>query len=213
MSSGRVAVLCPSRGRSQELRELRLSVRETSDADVLAYVDEDQAQLYNGQEPAGQRIVGPRIGPVAAANVLVDKHPNYDLYGLVTDDARLTVPAWDEWALEAASKFPNRICVISPFHNQGNHVDMPFVTAEWIRAVGWFACPDCYHYCWPIITGLIGEMSAIVHAPSHGFAIHHPHKIEMVSESVRNADAQAFFEFVSTRLPAVVERVRSAMTI
>jgi hypothetical protein len=123
----------------------------------------------------------------------------------------LTCSGWDGWALDASDQFPNRICVISPYHNQGNHVDMPFVTREWIAATGWFACPDFHHHAWPIITGLIGEMTAIVHAPRQSFAVHHPAKVEMVSEQTLHKDQQAFFTFVALKLPAVVDRVREAM--
>jgi len=207
----RIAVLCPSRSRHDDLRRLGWSVRKTSGAELLAYIDEDQRELYPPTDYI-RTFYGPRIGPVASANELVRRAPDFDVYGLVTDDATLTIEHWDQWVSEAVNQFPNRVCVISPAHNQGGHVDMPFVSREWINAVGWFACPDCYHYCWPIITGLIGEMSAIVHAPEQSFAVHHPHKVEMVSESLRNREAQAFFEFVSLKLPAVVDRVRQAMS-
>lgn len=218
MSNGRVAVLCPTRDRPEDLEELIQSVLlTTTRADVLVYVDDDQQALYpNVIGPDAPKnllyLIGPRVGPVASANALVKQYDDYSIYGLVTDDATLTTPHWDEWALAATDKFPNRICVISPFHNQGNHVDMPFVTREWIAAAGWFACPDCQHYCWPIITGLIGEMTAIVHAPRHSFGIYHAPKVEMVSEGRLAADHAAFFQFVALKLPPVVDRIREAMS-
>jgi hypothetical protein len=215
--NGRVAVLCPSRDRPEELEALVQSVLTTSNADILVYIDQDQQDLYpnvfSAEAPKQVRyLCAPRVGPVGSANALVKQFGDYDLYGLITDDSVLTTPHWDEWALAATEQFPNRICVISPFHNQGNHVDMPFVTRGWIDAVGWFACPDCHHYCWPIITGLIGEMTAIVHTPRHSFGIYHPPKVELVSEAALSHDKAAFFDFVALKLPPLVDKVREAMS-
>ncbi len=217
MKGGRIAVLCPTRDRPADLDRLIKSVLLTSEAaDVLVYVDDDQVEAYPKlfAPECDKRVLyltGPRVGPAASANALVRQFTEYDIYGLITDDAIVTTPHWDEWALDATDVFPNRICVISPFHNQGNHVDMPFVTRSWVDVTGWYACPDLYHYCWPILTGLIGEMSAIVHAPRHAFGIFHPPKTEMVSETTLLNDKAAFFDFVALKLPVTVEKVREAM--
>lgn len=217
----KVGVLCPTRDRPKEFDRLCQSVIATStQADVLAYIDDDQPELYQPTEwskmhPYGtgrvRQHVGPRIGPAPAANALVKAFPGYDAYGMVTDDAIMTVPGWDQWLLDVIASFPNRICVVSPYHNQGNHVDMPFVSKEWIAVTGWFACPEMKHYCWPIVTGLIAEMTGICHAGHHDFAVFHKPKVEMVSLNRREQDAQAFFEYVSLGLPAVVQNIRRAM--
>jgi hypothetical protein len=188
------------------------SVIDSSQAHVLIYMDEDDPT----NPPPGAwntlRVkvhIGPRLGPVAAANSLLRRFPGHDVYGLLTDDSVVTTPGWDTWLLEVVKQFPNRVCVVSPHHNMGNHVDMPFVTKEWIKAVGWYACPDTRHYCWPTITGLIGEMTAICHAPEQRFHVEHE---DHTQDRVKQIDdAQPFYEFVSLKLPAVVERVRQAM--
>jgi hypothetical protein len=213
----RIAVLCPTRDRLPGFRRAATSVINSSTlVDFIGYIDGDQHYTYFGPGPEkswNDRVlftVGDRIGPVAAANELARTHPGYDVYGLLTDDCTVTTPRWDEWVLEAVKQFPNRICVISPHHNMGNHVDMPFVTKEWIKAVGWYACPDCYHYSWPTITGLIGEMTAICHAPAHKFHVEHADHVQ--DHTAQTRDAQPFYEFVSLKLPAVVERLRQAMS-
>ena len=118
----KIAVLIPSRDRPKELAEAVESVKVTApSADVIAYVDDDQKDLYGAVEMPGlsAMICGPRVGPVSAANSLVESRPGYDVYGLITDDARTVCPGWDRWVLEVLEALPNRIGVISPHHNQG----------------------------------------------------------------------------------------------
>lgn len=211
--NGKVLVVIPSRDRPVHAYSAMVSANSPQ-SDVKIYVDDDQRDLYKDLiechgEDRGWCVVGPRVGPVAAANQVIEQNPEYSAYGLITDDSRITTKDWATWLLEAFSQCPNQVGVVSPYHNHGNHVDMPFVSQAWLKAVGWFACPDCYHYCWPTITGLIGEMSAIVHAPMQKFAIEHADHAQDHAKQVR--DAQPFYEFVSLKLPPVVERVRSAM--
>ena len=208
-----VAVLIPSRDRPDLLDRAIQSVLETSkDGHALVYIDSDQKHLYKSLKTDFRVWIheGPRIGPVAAANQLRKDFPEFDVYGFMPDDAQIVTPDWDKWILESVAKCPNRIAVISPYHNFGNHVDMPFVTREWIIQTGWYACPDFYHWCWPILTGLIGEMSAIVHAPKARFAIEHDDG-PIGNAEHRAADAEKFFEYVSLKLPATVEKIRTAM--
>lgn len=211
--NGRCAVLIPSRNRPDHLRVAIQSVLETSrHADVLCYIDKDQEVLYRGLLEGERLIVhrGPRIGPAPAANALVNAYPHYSAYGLITDDTTIVTKRWDEWLFACLASFPNRLVVVSPRHNLGEHVDMPFVSREWIDLVGWYACPGMLHYSWPILTGLIGEMTAIVHAPDHAFALHHE-GLAHTNTEVRDRDARVFFDYVALRLPAYVEKIRKAM--
>lgn len=202
----KIAVLCPTRDRPDKFRRLCDSVYATSKSAIVhGYVDLDQVEHY-GESP--YVWYGPRVGPVAALNYLVEKNPGYDAYGILTDDCVVKTPGWDAYVGEVLSHSP--FFVVSPHHNFGNHVDMPFVSRKWIETVGWYACPEVYHYCWPIITGLIGEMTAICHCPQQKFGIEHDLHEENKAAQVR--DSQPFFEFVSLRLPAVVEKLRGAMS-
>ena len=211
--TNRIAVLIPSRSRPQYLERAIASVLDTSTrADVLVYLDDDQIGLYDNIVASERVIVvyGPRVGPVKSANQLVTDHPDYSAYGLITDDTTMITPGWDLWLLDVLSAFPGRLVVVSPRHNLGEHVDMPFVSREWIDLVGWYACPDMIHYSWPILTGLIGEMTAIVHAPENGFSIEHL-GLEHTNTEVRDRDARVFFDYVALKLPAFVEKIRQEM--
>jgi len=211
----KIAVLIPSRDRYAQLVVAATSVLNTSAADVLVYVDEDQYRQYQfvlrSLDPKRVKVLyGDRIGPVASANALVKSFPGYDVYGLITDDSAITTPGWDQWTLEAIARFPGRIAVVSPHHPHGYHVDMPFVSKEWIELVGWYACPLMKHYAWPIVTGLIGEMTGIVHAPESAFHIEHDYDPK-ANQDVRMWDYVAFFSFVSRDLPIVVAALRKDM--
>ena len=211
-----VAVMIPSRDRPEQLIDACRSVLETSRATVAVYVDEDQADFYAGPMSSlggSDRIRfmgGKRIGPVAAANLLMRANPGFDVYGLITDDARITTPKWDEWSEAAIEQAPNRILVIDPRHDLGEHVDMPFVSKEWIEVTGWYACPDFYHFCWPILTGLIGEMTAIIHAGSKDFGLHHL-GLSHSNLRAREDDEKRFFNWAALKLPEVVDKLRRAM--
>ena len=218
IQSGRLAVLCPSRNRPAGFVNLAGSiVKTTNRADLVGYVDEDQSELYEAEvarvKPEWRSRmsvhVGPRVGPVASANALTKAFPGYDAYGLIPDDAVLTADQWAEWCLDVVAFFPNRVGVISPSHNQGPHVDMPFVTKEWIKATGWFALPLAYHYAWPLVNALIGEMTAILHAPKDRF--HVDHDLAMSANQVWiTSDAEMFLPFVARELMPIVDRVRDA---
>lgn len=218
-SSGRIAVLCPTRNRPAQFVNLAKSIMKTTNrADLVGYVDDDQAELYQATcdrtrtELRSRMSVhhGPRIGPVAACNVLVKEFPGYDAYGLIPDDAVVTTAEWAEWCLDVVAFLPNRVGVISPAHNQGPHVDMPFVTKGWIKATGWFAVPIAYHFVWPLVTALIGEMTAIVHAPKDRFNV--DHDLAMSANQVwRTTDTEAFLPFVARELMPIVDRVRDAI--
>jgi hypothetical protein len=135
---------------------------------------------------------------------------DYELYGLIPDHATITTPGWDEWCLSALDQFPNRVAVISPSHTLGPHVDMPFVSNAWIKATGWFAFPDMYHYAWPVLNGLIGEMSGILHAPETAFQVDHEGDLP-ANQDKRAHDVEMFMMACSKMLPNIVARVRTAM--
>jgi hypothetical protein len=177
---------------------------------VLIYVDDDQLGLYGFMSTDRVKVFhGPRRGPVYSANKLVEWNRQYAAYGLITDDSVVVTPKWDEWTLAAMNQFDG-IAVVDPHHNHGTHVDMPFVSRKWVDLVGWFACPMVYHYAWPIATGLIGEMTAIVHAPEESFHIEHDYDPD-ANTDLRDNDYKSFFAYVSAFLMPDVSRIRNKM--
>lgn len=196
------------------LQRLLDSVRQTSNANFVAYIDDDQRDLYSSVNCT--KIVGPRRGCVGSANQIAKTFPSHKAYGLITDDSTVGPEGWDEWVVDSMSSAPNGVGVASPAHSRGGHVDMPFVSQRWIEATGWFAYPEAFHYVWPTITGMLGEMTWIEHATPEQFMVTHDLLPNGLADAVNDKDEKAFFQFCAVKIDDnsllnVLARLRKAM--
>lgn len=206
----RVLVIVPSRDRPKELATLIHTIRNTSaSADVAAYIDEDQRTLYSYLLEKGiPRVlveVGPRIGPVAAANHLAAKHlQNYVAFGFVPDDARFTTRSWDDHVMLSVRGGPR---AVAPSHATTD-VDMPFVSREWIERLGWFAWPGLYHWGWPSVVAALGDALGVIRR-SHPQEFFIDHPAENSSNRERYpADIIALYDFFASHFKASLDRLR-----
>jgi len=215
----RTAVLIPSRNRPGQLEEAIQSVRDTAEtADVLVYADDDQRELYAGVESdekqrADGRVVwhyGPRVDTVASLNALVDWHPEYAAYGVMTDNSQMVDKGWDGFLQETLDLFPGRLGVVSPYHNCGLHVDQPYVSREWVELVGWYACPDFKHYAWPLVAGVIGGQTGIYYSHKGEFSINHDY-VGGYWESVYSADCRALYSCLASTVIHKTDVIQRAM--
>lgn len=207
-----IAVLCPTRDRPSHLAKLVNSVMKTStNARVYAYIDEDQKDLYaptiKSMDPASRLTVfhGNRVGPAASANGLL-KHVDAEIYGLITDDSVVLTSGWDRWLEAAIDSFPGRIGVASPAHNHGPHVDMPFVSREWINRLGWFAQPGVRQYCWPSLLYVLAleiGPNRVRRASPKEFFIQHD-ELSTNANGIKD-DAIEFYAFLISRLHRCVD--------
>lgn len=214
---GRIAVLIPSRDRPAKLAQAIQSVRETSRAaDVLVYADDDQRDLYRDIEDAelaktdGRVIMhyGSQVGPVASANALVEANPGYAVYGLITDGMQIATVGWDRWLMARVAN--GRVSVASPAHSIGPHDDMPFVSAEWVRRLGWFAYPGCYHTGWPTITAVVAEAAGVLtRAGRHEFFVRHEMSPSSNKDWLRE-DARQLYAFFQHRFSTALAFVGGA---
>jgi glycosyltransferase involved in cell wall biosynthesis len=168
----KILVLCPTRGRPDTLATFIKSVRDTStEADICLYIDDDDWFPYEDLDAIVMR--GPRIGPAPAMNKMIEAHPGYEVYGAATDDCRFTTPGWDKWVLGVSQKFPMKIGMIAPHSMGSGRMDFPWATAEWIKALGWFTYPPCYHYYWDVVVEELAKSTHIVYASDEEFNIEH----------------------------------------
>ena len=175
-----VAVLCPTRDRPDGLYRLANSVSTTSDsATVIACGDEDTRHLYDETRTDIRWHFVDRMVPAKKANYLVKTEREFEVYGVIPDDAFILSPNWDVWVLDTIRKMPGRIGVVSAMHN-GEAVNFPFVSREWIDALGWLACPRMENYCWDTVLQILGESTELVYADQR-FMVQHDNP---VSESI-----------------------------
>lgn len=207
-----IAVVCPSRDRPEELKGLIKSVMDTStDAVVMSYIDHDQARLYEEVEESDRNgmVVGPRIGPVAAFNALA-KESGADVVCAATDDSRFLTPGWDRWVQKTVDGFPNRVGAISPYLTGIDYVSFPCVTKGWMDAVGWFAYPRAFHFCWDTVVEMIAEPTGLVYAKEHEFAMSHPNHTSSNIKAYFERDARGFLYWAIGERRQAIRRVLDA---
>lgn len=174
--NGKVLIMCASRGRPHRLAKMVHSVEQTSiNADIVVYVDDDQAKDYEDVPGDFKMIVGPRMGQCRSLNHIWRKCPGYEVYGAATDDCLFDTPRWDEWVLEAKKSFRGGIGLIAPYSDSAvPRMDFPWATAEWVDVMGSFCLLDTHHSYWDVALQLVGEgADAIKFAGPRDFKMWH----------------------------------------
>lgn len=188
-----VLVICPTRNRPELLEKTYQSMVRTSTIATLAiYIDDDQVEQYAAFRDRPRLIMesGPRVGPAPAVNKIVERHPGFGVYGLITDDSEIETPAWDEYVVAEISRMPGHIGVVSAMHPFGDWVNFAYVSNRWISALGWFACPGMVHFCWDTLIELLGEATTLVRSSRSQFFINHQGMTS--GHEAFAADAQVF---------------------
>ena len=210
----RTLVLCPTRDNPEGCNRSFLSMLDTSEnSDMVACVDDDQGDLYRGlaNHPRMKVHIGPRTDIVGSVNAAVSAFPDYDVYGLMVDDARFETPGWDKWLENEINSWPNRVGVVSASHNWARHVNFGYATKEWIEVLGWYACPSTQHYCWDTVLEMLGEASRISYAPKDKFHIHHDLVQKDETVKIMMMDAVQFLGWCVNERHDLVVKLREAM--
>lgn len=215
-AQGRILIVVPSRDRPKKLAHLVHSILDTSEhADVVAYVDEDQRELYGwlerlpGEISARVRVFfGPRVGPVAATNRMVSEAlETHEVFAFLTDDCSITTHGWDRGVL---AMLTNRIGIVAPAHATED-LDLPFVSRGWVRALGYFAWPGLYHWGWPSVTAALAAATRTVTRSAPGdFYIDHPAHESMNRERYPS-DIIALYDFFACHFDAALEDLRRSL--
>lgn len=209
-----IGVVCPSRDRPQYLFKLAESmVRTSARARLYAYVDDDQRELYEAiQFPDRVTVhVGPKIGPTASVNALVETFRGPRIYGVAPDDTTFQTPGWDEWTLAEFERFPGRLGVVSPAHPYGAFVNFPYVSREWIDLVGWMAEPTPFHFVWDTILEMLGDATRISYAPKDKFYMANEAKEAINYRTHFQTDCEKFLWWCVIERRALVTRIRAAI--
>lgn len=202
--SERICIVVPSR-RPASLRAMVESVHRTANGSVkvVAYIDEDMRD--QADIPGCQVTVGPRIGSIASYNELVEEHGDHEIYGLLVDDCTFTMVGWDRRVIREFERWPDRIVTLGarPAHLQ--HIQFPFVSRQWVHALGFAVEPSLKHFTPDTIIQTLGEATRIVYADLGMVHTEEP----SIDHHLLDGDAMAFVMWCATKLPIDARRLRA----
>lgn len=185
-------------------------MKYTSDADMLAYVDDDQDY---GLEPDGRLLLHrePRVGRGKAMNLLCEWHPDYDAYILVADDCVFTKPSWDDELCAAIDAWGDGIGVVNVAREtHRNFVNFPAVSGKWIKTLGWFNVPSLERYCQDTaLQAMSDALGRTTYLPEN-IMRHKGMVVENQPEKIA-ADAIAFLWFMALEFKSCLDKLKAVM--
>lgn len=139
-----------SRGRVENIKRFLDSWTDTeASTEVYFRLDECDPFLDSYLElpypESWKVVVGERCRLGRAMNELFENYPNEDWYGLLADDLIPQTKSWDLQLIEAAGK--NLISQANDLTRKPQNCCHPVIGGDLVRAAGWFALPECTHYC------------------------------------------------------------------
>lgn len=141
----KISILCPTRGRPENIKRLLDSLRETSTVmpETVFYVDDDDASFPNAAwTPNVQIVNGPRIKMSQMWNECA-KTATGEILMIAADDIVFRTKGWDDQVRRAFAAFPDRLACVhgndGVYQEKfGTHV---FLHRNWMDAVGYIAPP------------------------------------------------------------------------
>jgi hypothetical protein len=218
-----VVVMIPSRNRPESLKKAYESVRATSGAGVLAFIDDDQGPMYAGLEglPGLRLFIAKRHGPVHACNTLCglgrpggalrEFYPNANIWTYMTDDSTIGPPGWDKWLIEKIKSFPNEIGVVSASHGGADYVNFYAVSTKMVEALGWYAFPNVNAWIWDTAMELIGDATRIYYSKPTEMNLDHAPQATIEPLGIPKEDCWNFVLWCVGERKRVIESVRRAM--
>lgn len=191
----KLAVLCPSRGRPAQARRLQDSLEGI--APVFFYLDDDDPMLE--EYDVTNKLVAPTTTYTFALNILWQRLPGFDAYGLFADDGLCRSPNLVR-SLEARSgAFPDGIWVAGAYDGiEKGSFPLPIVSKRWTEILG-FACN-------PIFLHWYGDSSATRLAQDIGRFIDLSDEVELAHIHPKTGKAKPDETFHRIRSPLRKER-------
>jgi hypothetical protein len=145
----RLAVIVPSRGRPEAMRELLATFEETCTADtrIICRVDDDDPMLPGYREAVPYHLYcGPRIGLGASINEMaLARIDQDDVIGFMGDDHRPRTHGWDARVLEEITAEPLAVVYGDDLLQGRNLATHVFMSSDLVRKVGYFNPPGVGH--------------------------------------------------------------------
>jgi hypothetical protein len=160
-----ISLLVPTRKRHEKLKRMIDSVRATvlNDVEILCYVTPDDDSYGMASEWDAKFVEGPRMKHSDLWNALLP-HATGDILQQTADDVIYRTPAWDRYIEDTFSLVSDRILLAYGYDgspNGENFATLPFVSREWVNAVGYFTGPGFtadFSDTWPFdVAKMIGR--------------------------------------------------------
>lgn len=142
-----ISILCPTRNRTDSMRRLVQSARETAsnpvDLEFIFYIDDDDELSAMVADELGTTAVrGPRIVLSEMWNKCWDE-ASHDVAMHCGDDIVFRSQQWDLHVLYAFERYPDRIALV---HGRDGYQDAglathSFLHRRWVEALGYFVPP------------------------------------------------------------------------
>jgi hypothetical protein len=169
-------MLCPSRGRPQNVAELReLWPKVTAGADLLVAVDEDDPKA--GEYGTDVQVMGPPhlgLGPIL--NELAPRFAHqYDYVGFLGDDHRPRTPGWDQKLVDALGGRPG-VAYGDDQHQGKRAATAVVISSDVLIALGYMVPPGVIHMYMDIFWVQMGkDLGNLAYCPDVIIEHCHPH--------------------------------------
>lgn len=142
-----ISILCPTRNRTEAMRRLVRSARETAanptELEFIFYVDDDDdASAAVADELGATAVRGPRIVLSEMWNRCWDEATN-DVAMHCGDDIIFRTPQWDLHVLYAFERHPDRLVLVHgrDGYQDANLATHSFIHRRWVEVLGYFVPP------------------------------------------------------------------------
>lgn len=169
-----ISLLCPSRGRPQQLERLLKSIantaRDPSRIEILIYVDDDDTERFEYLLSHKNLAINPMISKLLNIELIVDEpfrtpilnniladRAQGNILMITNDDQIFRDKNWDIRIDEEVSKFPDNIYCM--WFNDGRYQEkictFPILSKEWVNTLGYiepflFEHFNCDLWIWQI---------------------------------------------------------------
>jgi len=219
-----LAVLVPSRGRPQNIERLIEAFdRTASIAHLMIGLDADDPELERYRQLPNRAWIHWHVaentrGVVAWINLLADLYtPLYEYVGTIGDDNVPRTRLWDERVIESLARQGTGFCFADDGYElrpKGTLCTHVFLTADIIRALGYFGPPQLRHLYVDPVWMEWGQRTSIEFLGDVLIEhLHHSNGKAPLDDTYRSADANyrgdhdAFHEYYQNGLMADVQKI------
>jgi hypothetical protein len=214
-------MLCPSRGRPGNIKQLRETWGDvTVDAELLVAVDDDDPELPGYLEAGDVRVLSEPRGLGRIINVLaVEYAPKYEFIGFLGDDHRPRTPKWDVILTAALGGWPG----VSYGDDLFQSAKVPtacVMTSNLILGLGYMVPPNVEHLYQDCFWKVLGQATHLAYCP--GVIMEHMHpsagkgawdlgyeKANCIEAYSR--DEIAYSQFLNNQWPADLPRLLASL--